>query len=170
MGCELTQKIEIPTQEFDGKTYYLYPNQRYFSRGTKRMHRVVWEYHNGKIPKGFHIHHINGDSHDNRIDNLQLMMAKEHLSYESKRRIEEDPEWFKEFNKKGREASKEWHKSEEGRKFHSEIGKKSWENKQYTTLNCQVCGKEYQTPFPDRSKYCHLNCRAKALRDRRKKQ
>lgn len=41
-------------------------------------HIIVWEKHNGEIPKGFHIHHKNGDKLDNRIDNLEMMSASEH--------------------------------------------------------------------------------------------
>ena len=34
------------------------------------VHRVVWLYHNGKLPEG-EIDHINHDSSDNRIENLR---------------------------------------------------------------------------------------------------
>ena len=37
-----------------------------------REHRVVWEEHNGPIPEGMQIDHINGDKQDNRIENLRL--------------------------------------------------------------------------------------------------
>lgn len=36
------------------------------------MHRAVWMYHNGEIPKGLQIDHINHDRSDNRIENLRL--------------------------------------------------------------------------------------------------
>ena len=36
-------------------------------------HRVVWEKHNGPIPEGMTIDHINENIHDNRIENLQVM-------------------------------------------------------------------------------------------------
>lgn len=35
-------------------------------------HRIIWEMHNGKIPEGMEIDHINHDRSDNRIENLRL--------------------------------------------------------------------------------------------------
>lgn len=37
-----------------------------------RGHRIIWEMHNGEIPTGYLIDHINGDRSDNRIENLRL--------------------------------------------------------------------------------------------------
>ena len=38
-----------------------------------REHRIIWEMHNGKIPKGLQIDHINRIKDDNRIENLRLV-------------------------------------------------------------------------------------------------
>ena len=40
-------------------------------------HRYVWTQANGEIPKGMQIHHINGDTKDNRLTNLRLVTASE---------------------------------------------------------------------------------------------
>lgn len=47
---------------------------RSVSVGGKRMyeHRIIWMMHNGLIPDGMEIDHINGDGMDNRIENLRL--------------------------------------------------------------------------------------------------
>lgn len=43
-----------------------------------KNHRWVWEKKYGKIPKGYEIHHIDGNKRNNSIDNLELLTPKEH--------------------------------------------------------------------------------------------
>lgn len=46
--------------------------------GTVFEHRFVWEKHNGQLPKGWLVHHLNGKRDDNRIENLMGMPRKRH--------------------------------------------------------------------------------------------
>lgn len=41
-------------------------------------HIFIWEKENGIIPEGYHLHHINGDKLDNRIENLRMMSRSDH--------------------------------------------------------------------------------------------
>ena len=41
-------------------------------------HRLVWEAAHGPIPKGHHVHHLNGIKDDNRLENLVALSPKDH--------------------------------------------------------------------------------------------
>lgn len=71
-------RISDTIQEFAGERFYLCG--LYFQRKGKRLHREAWKYHRGEIPKGFHVHHKDGDRSNNQIENLLLVEKSEHLS------------------------------------------------------------------------------------------
>jgi hypothetical protein len=157
----ITQKSkkDVPVQIFNGRTYYQYEG-RYFTSHTRKMHRDVWSFYNGEIPKGHHIHHIDGDVTNNDITNLQLMEASAHLRMEAKKRHKENPEWSKQFHTKGIEMAKEWHKSAEGREWHKQHGVKAFQKRQPISMVCQVCNKPYETKKYANSKFCSNNCKS----------
>lgn len=62
----------------------------------------------------------------------------------------------------------EWHSSADGLKWHSDNGVASWKNRKPTEKICEVCLSTYTTFYPNRSKFCGNNCKATALRRRRK--
>lgn len=50
------------------------------------LHRDIYEAAHGPIPDGFHVHHLNHDPLDNRIENLAVLSPEAHARYhESKR-------------------------------------------------------------------------------------
>lgn len=57
-----------------GQGYYFRPSRK----GEIYLHRIIWEEHFGKIPKGLDVHHLNGNTIDNRIDNLALVPHAKH--------------------------------------------------------------------------------------------
>jgi uncharacterized CHY-type Zn-finger protein len=152
-------KREVPIQIFNGRTYYQYEG-RYFTSHNKKMHRDVWSFYNGEIPKGHHIHHIDGDVTNNDISNLQLMEASKHLSMEAKKRHKENPEWSKQFHAKGIEMAKEWHKSPEGREWHKQHGIQAYAKRKPISRICQKCQKQYETTQLKNPKFCSNNCKS----------
>lgn len=91
--CSNTGKVfSLKTKrliDFSGK------NERYLcfypcedSKKVKyKVHHCIWEAFNGLIPDGYVVHHINGNSKDNRLSNLCLMDALDHqrLHYKEKK-------------------------------------------------------------------------------------
>ncbi|WJJ56810.1 HNH homing endonuclease [Staphylococcus phage vB_SAP01] len=49
-----------------------------------RVHRLIYEYFIGNIPKGYHIHHIDGNKQNNCIDNLECVSPSEHTTHHNK--------------------------------------------------------------------------------------
>lgn len=145
-------------QEFNGKRYYF--SGHYFQRQGERLHIAVWKYYNGDIPKGYHIHHKDEDRHNNQIENLQMVKAYEHLSRHSSARDEYNQKHIKDM----RELANEWHGSDEGRAWHSEHAKESWQKKGYNKYTCSCCGKEFETRHDygaDQNTFCSNACKAK---------
>lgn len=148
----------------DDKTgYYLCSKE--INGERPRIHRYIWQYYNGEIPNGYHVHHKDKDKSNNTIENLELVECSEHLSIHANERDKE--EMRVNVVKNAMPKAKKWHSSEEGLKWHSEQSKKNWEKikaEKGTVKECIVCGKEYTAYFPKRSKYCSNKCKAKALR------
>lgn len=47
---------------------------------TVQLHRYLMAQHLGRaLLDNEHVHHKNGDRHDNRLENLELLAAKDHL-------------------------------------------------------------------------------------------
>ena len=161
-------KVISPTiQEFDGTRYYL--TGYYFQRQGKRLHVEVWRYHNGDIPKGYHVHHIDGDRTNNQIGNLQLLEAGMHSKLHQS--TEDRKAYQQEHIKDMRELASEWHKSEAGREMHRRIAKEAWVDVKPHICVCVQCGKEFETRHnygEGQNAFCGNNCRA-AWRRKQKK-
>ncbi len=53
--------------------------------GGKKVyqHRFVWEQHNGPIPEGYYVHHVDGNPKNNDISNLVLLAPRPHRARHS---------------------------------------------------------------------------------------
>lgn len=158
MSCMKVKVISNTIQEFNGVKYYLCG--AYFQNSDKklRLHREVWKYHNGKIPKGCVIDHIDRDVSNNQIENLRLAtysMNNRNVSEETTRKRREHIE-------RVRPLSKEWHASEEGREWHKKVGLDSWANRKATERECRHCHKKFYSRANGKAYYCCNNCKHRA--------
>lgn len=133
--------ISDTIQEFNGVRYYLCGY--YYQNNGARLHREVWKYHNGEIPKGYHVHHIDGNRTNNNIDNLSIITQEEHIKHHAKE--EARIIHGKNVIKLAIEKAPEWHKSEEGKKWHSKHAKESFAKRKPVAYTCTWCGKEYES-------------------------
>lgn len=118
----------------------------------KLLHRLVWEDWYGKlVPKGYDIHHINGDKTDNRIQNLQCVEHRTHMRFHNKNRTnseetrrkiseansgENHPMYGKNHTIESKKKMSKSHKglihSEETKRKISENSAKIWEGKTFS--------------------------------------
>lgn len=157
--------------KFNNQNFYLSPENGYWEakinkngkNETIRLQRAVWEFYNGKIEGDMHVHHIDGNKSNNSIENLELLTPTEHAKKHGKRTAQL---WQKKYMQKarerGREKCKEWHSSEEGRKWHSEHQKITTQ-KNIITKICTDCGAEFRTWHDKREQTLCRKCRDKYL-------
>ena len=79
-GFNLRKLTPLPFQTFGGIKFSLKPSGYYHNSTGNRetMHKYVWEFYNGKIPKGHDIHHIDHNRANNEIENLALYTKSDH--------------------------------------------------------------------------------------------
>lgn len=141
-------------QEFNGKRYYLCGN--YFQRKGVRLHRVVWEATNGAVPTGWHVHHLDHNKRNNNLGNLELSPQADHLSHHAntpERLVAKREHMLKTMIPK----AAEWHRSDEGRRWHSENAKASAAKWVPVDLVCEVCTASFQS-VKKTTKYCSAKC------------
>lgn len=171
LNITYSENKEIAT--FNGRKYYLRKSQGYYysprddKKGCDMLHRMVYICNKGEIPKGYHIHHIDGDKSNNDISNLECISSYEHHKKHSENMSEEQLEKIRKNLQEnvrpkadiwhGTEAGKEWHK------FHYEMMKEKLHEK--VKKCCVVCGKEYETKRKNTGLYCSPKCAAKARRN-----
>lgn len=157
-------------QEHFGKKFYQDKKTGYWisTQCPKiRAHVWVWNHFHGKIPKGMHIHHRDGNKSNNDFTNLQILSVSDHV----KIHFDEDPKrriHAKEMADKYRHMTKEWHSSEEGRAWHRlHALKNNFGNPEPTRYDCHQCGKEYFSKLvaKERTRFCSNNCKSKWRRD-----
>src|SRR3990167_709873 len=149
-----------PVREFQvyrGITYYL-DGQGYYrssrKHGSLALHRQIWTDAYGPIPDGHHIHHLEHDSTNNKLSNLDCMSAGEHAGhhYSSKAAVLH---------------------GQQARQKLSETKKQQWAERPAVEYTCEECGKHYLLKhFRKRNRFCSPQCNSRwwnKERERRRK-
>lgn len=160
------------TQYFDGKLYRLWPSESYFSCGSGRLHRKAWEDAFGPLPAGCHVHHRDGNRHNNSLANLECLPASEHMSLSGKSGGYPSHKTAREpFNAAARQNAKAWNQSEAGRLFHKRNSEKmqNWTKWKREPKVCPHCEATYDAVVRKQGHqqiYCSTACRVNAYRKR----
>ena len=88
------KNLEPPNKKPVGTSYYVrdgYLNVK-TEKGWRYNHILVWEEHNGKIPKGYIIRHLDGNPKNDNIDNLILVSKSANVVFNKRFKITEDAE------------------------------------------------------------------------------
>lgn len=151
---------------FDGLRFTRDDKTGYYlnSATRKRLHRYVWEYHNGEIPPGYTIHHKDHDKSNNEIDNLCILKSRKHASIHGVVKAN-NVQWRKWARRNLKEnavpEAVKWHKSDEGRRWHKEHYERTKHClHQSIKLTCEFCGKEYEGVDMGRNRFCSNKCKA----------
>ena len=140
----MNSKKEIITIEYGGKLWRRYPKSKkrthrvYYQRHEKWkeppvfLHRKIYEDNFGKIPEGYHIHHIDGDTENNSPDNLEALSPSEHSKITMEELLKDDNRRRAAYSKRG---------SVEARRRNSEAQK----NRCSIEAKCKLCGKVFMT-------------------------
>ena len=166
---------------FNGIKYRRYPDsdlpgsRKYYTagvgdrmRGYSYLHRDIWAHHHGPIPAGHHIHHVDHDTLNNDISNLECIPAAEHFRHHADQpRSEAQLEAIERNLPNFIEKAREWHRSEEGHAHHVENGKRVWENAEYRDEVCEQCGDTFSTRCKQReyARFCSNACKSAWRRD-----
>jgi ssDNA-binding Zn-finger/Zn-ribbon topoisomerase 1 len=141
-------------QEYDGKVYWLCGP--YYQRYGIRLHRVVWaETHEQAIPKGYDVHHIDGNRANNEPENLALLTRAQHMSHHHKGNQ-------RGFPPEARAAAAQWHGSVAGKAWHDQHYDqfKDRLHRQETYI-CEQCGKGFRTQTNGRNRFCSNACKTR---------
>ena len=165
--------------EYNGTKYRRYPNAKQTSdrkyyiagivermHGKDYLHRQIYRDFHGPIPEGYHVHHIDEDTENNHPANLRAITKEDHAKHHAETLSPERRALYAEIIVKyGVPKAKEWHRSPEGRAWHSLHAKEIVKNRKKISLQCQKCGKQYECFYTSKNKFCVNNCKSAARRD-----
>lgn len=129
-----------------------------FPRATREsLHRATWLHINGPIPVGYEIDHRDGNPLNNDIGNLQCITIAEHRRLEGERGSYSTAKALTHLDSV-RHLAAAWHRTAEGRAWHSETSRRAMSNRKKVDCECRICGKGFKSKHAY-AMYCSAMCR-----------
>ncbi len=154
-----------PIQEFNGVRYYRKSGGYYQAThrlGGQYIHRVVWAHHNGPIPKGWQVHHIDHDPANNAIENLELHDGGDHATFHYESGASIKPFACKEWLDTIRHLAAEARRDPEVVARMAESQRRAWDRRESVTRQCTYCGKDYPARGTAKKGFCGMSCQGMA--------
>ena len=147
---------------FNGLVFVRDDQTGYYLNSTLhiRLHRAVYEYYYGKIPNGYHVHHVDHDKANNDPDNLIALSRSDHLKlHEDELTCEQREARVENIVSHAVPAAVAWHKSEEGRAWHlahyeqmkDALHRRAWHV-------CDHCGRDFYGLANGTVRFCSNAC------------
>ncbi|MCA9334175.1 HNH endonuclease [Candidatus Saccharibacteria bacterium] len=155
------------SKSYSDRVYYV-PGIVLRRQGIDRLHREIFKDFHGEIPAGYEVHHKDENPLNNDPSNLECLSYLAHNELHKATYTEQERrqrgEWFK---RKVQPKAVNWHKSAEGRAWHVEHGKQTWDERGLAQYACEYCDQPFESKKRGQVKYCSNKCRAAARRAQR---
>lgn len=150
--------IDDEHQEFLGKIYIKRPRGGHYFCGSHSIHRDVWCWYYGEIPKDYVIHHIDGNKSNNNLANLQLMSNAAHTALHFSRKTlavcEICGRTFLTSQNKPRTTCSA--KCYDKKRYNAGLSKNP--NRAFEQRVCAICGKKFTVRKDAATKTCSQHC------------
>src|SRR5689334_354604 len=154
-------KPRVEMVEWNGETWRRWPDSEhrsdavYFKSKNRWLHREVWKAAHGRIPKHHHVHHRDGNPSNNALENLECVPRSEHLR---EHMLTDERRAISRTNlTKARVAASAWHKSPEGRAWHSRMSKAAAKKRPKVACICEQCGAVFYSKRAE-ARICSVRC------------
>ena len=157
-----------PNSKNQSDSRYYRPSAVHIRQGVGYLHQEVWKSVHGEIPAGYHIHHIDHNTLNNDIGNLEAVEKYKHMKSHMTERAKiirpdgrtNGQAWIE----SARSAAVEWHKSSDGSEWHKMHAKKTFghDSRVERLVKCENCGEEYTTVDFEKGRvsFCSAKCRS----------
>lgn len=157
---------------YKGEMFTVLNTGRYYCSGRHKgknaanerlLHRRIWTEHNGAIPPGNCIHHIDCNWRNNNIENLGCISSGDHQRNHMAERFKDGEYRIKNSQqlRAANDKAKSWHSSPEGVEWHKKHGKNVFGSIVGKEYECEECRKKFISRSSHGARTCSEPCRTK---------